>query len=269
VHGSLVIAVYVFLGFEGASVYARYARDRRDVGRATLLALAVVAVLFFLITLLPYGILPRAELQSLRNPSVGGVLAAVVGPWGAWFVGVALIVMIAGAFLSRSLLAAEVLRAAAAKGTIPAIFGTESGRSVPTPALWLSSGLVQVFLLLTLVAEEAYTAAYKLTSAMILVPYLLVAGYALKLALAERWSRAETTAAVLATLYACLLLGAAGPTLLLGATLVLAPATVLYVLARRQRGLAAFRPAEALLCIVVCAASVVAWARVARALLPG
>jgi len=235
----------VFLGIEGASVYSRHARNRDDVGRATLLGLAGVAVLFFLITLLPYGIVPRPELAALRNPSLAGVLEAVVGRWGAWLVGIGLVVSLAGAFLSRSLLSAEVLWSAAKAGTVPRAFAAETARRVPAAALWLSSGLVQAFLILTLFAEEAYSIAFKLTSAMILVPYLLVAAFAWKLAAAGEGSRGDRLRAMLAMAYAVFVLWAAGPTLLLASTLIFAPGTALFILARRERGERPFGTREA------------------------
>ena len=39
-------------------------------------------------------VLPRDEIAALPQPSVAGVLEAVVGPWGAVFVGIALIVAV-------------------------------------------------------------------------------------------------------------------------------------------------------------------------------
>ncbi len=258
VRAAMLVTVYAFLGIEGASVFSRYAKRREDVGRATTLGFAAVSVLFVLITLLAYGILPRAELQDLRQPSLPQVMAAAVGPWGAMLVSLGLIVAAAGAFLSRSLLSAEVLWAAARAGTMPRRFGAETARRVPAPALWLSAGLVQAFLLLSLFAEEAYTVAYKLTSAMMLVPYLLVAAFALKLA----WSgdspsrrmggrTGDFGGALIATGFALFLIWAAGIKVLLASALIYAAGTVLFVMARRERGLAVFGRIEALVCAIL------------------
>lgn len=260
VQSALIIAVYVFLGIEGASVYSRFARNRKDVGRATLLGLAGVAVLFFLVTLLPYGILPREELASLRNPSLGGVLQAVVGPWGGVLVGVSVVIALSGAFLSRSLLAAEVLWSAAQAETVPARFQRENARGMPAPALWVSSSLVQLFLLLTLFADEAYTIAFKLTSAMIMVPYTLVAAYAVMLAFGHNGTGRERLRASIAAIYGSVLLWAAGPELLLGSTLIYAPATLLFALGRWERGLPVFKPWEAVLFGLLVVASLISLA---------
>lgn len=245
VQGALVIAVYAFVGIEGASVVSRYAKNREDVGRATFLGLAVVALLFVLLSLLPYGVLPRDDIAEMRQPSLAGVVYAVVGPWGGWFVGLALLVALAGAFLSRSLLAAELLWSAAKAETVPSLFRAQNAKGAPAAALWLSSAMVQGLLLLTLFASEAYSIAVKLTSAMILVPYLLVALFAVQLAGRAASGRGERLQAVLATVYGVVLLWAAGPTLLLASTLIYAPGTLLFWLARREQGRAAFTLAEA------------------------
>lgn len=92
VRATMLVTVFVFLGVEGASVYSRYARKREDVGRATVLGFLSVLALFASVTLLSYGALPKSELEQLRQPSMMGVLESVVGPWGAVFIGIGLIV---------------------------------------------------------------------------------------------------------------------------------------------------------------------------------
>ena len=113
VRNTMLVTVFVFVGIEGASVYSRYARKREDVGVATVLGFLGVLCLLMLVTLLSYGILLRPDLAALRNPSMAGVMQAIVGPWGAVFISVGLIVAVLGNFLSWSLLAAEVLHSAA------------------------------------------------------------------------------------------------------------------------------------------------------------
>ncbi|MGO4836737.1 amino acid permease, partial [Rhizobiaceae sp. 2RAB30] len=100
VRGTMLVTVFVFVGIEGASVYSRYARNRRDVGVATLLGFLGVLCLLVLVTILSYGVMLRPDLAALRNPSMAGVLEAVVGPWGAKFVSLGLLISVAGAYLS-------------------------------------------------------------------------------------------------------------------------------------------------------------------------
>lgn len=79
---TMLVTVFVFVGIEGASVYSRYAKNRADVGIATVLGFLGVLCLLVLVTMLSYGILLRPELTALAKPSMAGVLGAIVGPWG-------------------------------------------------------------------------------------------------------------------------------------------------------------------------------------------
>ncbi len=150
VRSTMLITVFVFLGIEGASVYSRLARNRSDVGTATVVGFIGVLCLFMLVTMLSYGVMLRPDLAGLRQPSMAGVLASIVGPWGLVFVSLGLIVSVLGAYLSWALLAAEVLFSAAKNKSMPAFLAKESAQGVPVNAMWLTSGLIQIVLVLML-----------------------------------------------------------------------------------------------------------------------
>ena len=82
VKAMMLVTVWVFIGVEGASVFSERARNRHDVGRATITGFASVLVLLLLVNLLSYGIAPREEIAAMPDPSTSGVLTAAVGPWG-------------------------------------------------------------------------------------------------------------------------------------------------------------------------------------------
>ena len=71
VRNTMLVTVFVFVGIEGASVYSRYAKDRNDVGVATVLGFLGVLCLLMLVTLLSYGILPRAGAGGPAQPVDG------------------------------------------------------------------------------------------------------------------------------------------------------------------------------------------------------
>ena len=50
------------------------------------------------------GVMPAKELAELPNPSLGGVLEAVVGPWGASLVNIGVIISLGGALFSYTTL---------------------------------------------------------------------------------------------------------------------------------------------------------------------
>ena len=249
VRATMLVTVFVFIGVEGASVNSRHARNRKDVGRATLLGFASVLSVFASVTIVSYGVLPRAEIAALDEPSMGGVLAAAVGPWGAVLVSVALLVAVLGAYLAWTLMAAEVLLAAARAGDLPQTLGRTDARDTPVAAVLLSTGLVQAMLVLVLFAQDAFDVALALTSALVLFPFLLSAGYALKLVLTghrrgERFRIRDAVVAVLATGYTVFLLLAAGPEYLLVSLLIIVPGTALFAAARRRAGERVFTPGE-------------------------
>ncbi len=219
--------------------------SRRSLGFLGVLCLLV------LVTTLSFGVLPREELTGLRNPSMTGVLEAVVGRWGAIFVSAGLIISVLGAYLSWSLLAAEVPYSAAQNGTMPAFLGTVNRNDVPSAALWLTNIMVQIFLILTLFARYAFTLALELTSSMTLIPYLLVAGYALKLVWRKETyerepgeRRRDLIIAGVAVIYTAWLLYAAGMRFLLLSAVIYAPGTLLYIMARREQHQFVFTPRE-------------------------
>nr|WP_203454355.1 basic amino acid/polyamine antiporter [Jiangella aurantiaca] len=262
VRGTMLVTVFVFLGVEGASVYSRHARRRKDVGRATLLGFLMVLSIFSSVTIVSYGILPSDELAELRQPSMASVLEAAVGQWGEVFVSVGLIVSVLGAYLAWTLMAAEVLFVAAADDDMPRFLGRKTGADVPGPALLMTTVLVQIVLVVTAFSEDAFNFALNLTSALTLIPFLLAAGYAAKLALGmdAAWPRGparEVVVGVIATLYTAFLLYAAGPKYILVSFIVYAPATVLFVLARRERGRAPFTAGELVILAVSLAGALI------------
>jgi arginine:ornithine antiporter/lysine permease len=247
----MLVTVFVFLGIEGASNYSRFAQKREDVGVATVTGFLGVLALFASVSILAYGILPRAELAQLPQPSVGGVLAAAVGPWGAVFIGAGVIVSVLGAYLAWTLMAAEVLSIAAKKGDMPAFLGRENQNQVPAPALFMTSLLVQLVLIATLFSADAFTFALSLCSHLSLIPYFLAAAFLWKLVQTrETYDRdagglgRDRIVGILATAYTLFLLFAAGMKFMLLGLLIYAPGTILYFMTRREQRKQLFTPAE-------------------------
>jgi arginine:ornithine antiporter/lysine permease len=250
----MLVTVFVFLGIEGASNYSRFAQRREDVGIATVTGFLGVLALFASVSILSYGILPRAELAQLRQPSVGGVLEAAVGGWGAVFIGAGLIVSVLGAYLAWTLMAAEVLSVAAKHKDMPAFLARENANQVPAPALLMTTLLIQLVLIATLSSDDAFTFALSLCSHMSLVPYFLAAAYMLKLVRSgETYDKSpgdvskDTLIAILALVYTVFLLVAAGMKFMLLGLIIYAPGTLLYVVTRREQKKQVFTPAEWLL----------------------
>ncbi|TWA99081.1 basic amino acid/polyamine antiporter [Bradyrhizobium stylosanthis] len=254
VRSTMLLTVFVFVGIEGASVYSRYARRRADIGFATVVGFLTVLCLLVLVTLLSYGVLPQSALADLPTPSMAGVMESMVGRWGGVFISLGLLISVLGNYLSWSLLAAEVLHSAAIHRTMPSFLARENAHKAPAGALWLTNCVIQAFLLVSWFAEYAFTLALKMTSAMTLIPYFLVAAYGLKLAsTGETYDRGAQTRtadgirAGIATIYAVAMIYAGGLKFLLLSSILYAPGTLLFLIAKRERKEVAFNRIEAVL----------------------
>ncbi|MGD6740513.1 basic amino acid/polyamine antiporter [Streptomyces sp. BH106] len=260
VKGTMLATVFVFLGVEGASVYSRHAKRREDVGRATILGFLSVFAIFASVVIVSYGIMPMSEIAELRQPSMAGVLEEAVGTWGKVFISVGLIVSVLGAYLAWTLMAAEVLFVAAKDDDMPRFLRRANAADVPMPALLMTTLLTQVVLVVTAFSDDAFNFALDLTSALSLIPYLLAAAFAAKIGMRPdpltaggRTSNRELTIAWVAVIYTAFLLYAAGLKFVLVSLIFYAPATILFVMARREQGRRLFSPRE----FVILAVSVI------------
>lgn len=265
VRNTMLITTFVFLGIEGASVYSRYAKKRSDVGRATVLGFLSVLAIFSLVTLSSYSVMPQPDLADTRQPSMVGVFESVVGDWGEVFISAAVIVSVLGAYLAWTLMAAEVMFIPARNEDFPEFLGRENANGTPITSLVVTSMAVQGLLAVTLVLTDALNFMLDLCASLALIPYFLAAAYALKIGLTgesyegvpAKIRTRETVIGGVATAYTLFLLDAAGLKFLLLATVLLAPATLLYVKARSERGRRIFTPTEMVLCAVIVLGGVV------------
>lgn len=264
VRNMMLVTVWAFIGVEGAAVYSQRARDRRDVGRATVIGFAGVLLLLVAVNLLSYGLMAQAEIAGLDDPSMAGVLEAEVGSWGAGLISVGLVVSLLGALLAWVMLCVEILRLPALEHVMPRALAHENSHGAPSTALWLTNGCVQLLLLWTLVNESTYTNLVYLATSLILLPYLWSAGYQVLLAARgetyEHGGRRGRDLAIgsVALVYACWLVYAGGLEYLLVAALFYLVGTGFYVWARRESALRVFTAPERAVAGVVALASAVA-----------
>lgn len=265
VRGMMLVTVWVFIGIEGANIYSARAQDRRDIGKATVIGFYGVLLLLVLVNVLSMGILSQPELAALKNPSMAGVLEHVVGRWGALLVSVGLVVSLLGGLLAWTLLCAEILFAGARDHTMPAFLRKENARQVPSNALWLSNGLIQLMLVITLFNDATYLNLLYLATSMILVPYFWSAAYAVLVSWrGETYEnepgarRKDLLIALVALLYAAWLLYAGGVQYLLLSALLYAPGALLFARARRECGQPVFTLLEKLIFAGVLIGAVIA-----------
>lgn len=262
--GMMLVTVWVFIGIEGASIYSRRANKRSDVGRATVIGFLFVLATLILVNLLSMGIMQRAELAGLGDASMGDVLAAVVGPWGSWFISIGVIISLLGALLAWILLCGETMQTPGSDGTMPRFFGRLNRHDAPANSLWVTNICTQLILISTLLLEDVYRSLATLAAALILVPYLLSAGFALILTIkgetykgvAAHGRGRDLVIALIATLYGLWLIYAAGPSYLLLAALMYLPGVIIYIWAKKEAKTTVFKPWEYLVLAVIAGAAI-------------
>lgn len=228
VKNTMLITLWVFIGVEGAVVVSSRARHKKDVGRATLLAVVSALCVYLLVTLLSLGVVARPELAAMRNPSMAGLMVKLMGSWGEVVIAAGLIVSVCGAYLSWTIMAAEVPWLAATHKAFPRIFSRLNDNGAPSASLWLTNVSVQVCLVLIWLTGSDYGTLLTIASEMILVPYLLVGAFLLKVAT----SPLQKAVGIGACLYGLWLLYASGPMHLLLSVVLYAPGLLVFLYAR-------------------------------------
>ncbi|MEJ6013836.1 amino acid permease [Corynebacterium sp. H127] len=264
VKGMMLFTVWAFIGVEGASVYSKQARTRKDVGRATIIGFFSVLALLVTVTTLSYGVLTQEELAGLGDNSMAGVLEAAVGPWGGILISIGLCISVLGAYVSWQMLCAEPITLMAIDGLLPARFGKFNKAGTPFSAQLISTTVIQISVIIFFVNETTYTSMVQLATMMYMLPYVFSSLYLLLLAtrgrgithphagtrfddsgpaVSARDNRKHLFIAIVAFAYSLWLFYAADVTYLLFGTLLVLPGLVPYVwqrIANKDRWFNAF-----------------------------
>jgi len=265
VKSTMLVTLWVFIGIEGASVYSARAAKRSDVGRATVIGFFGALGLYVLVSLLATGVLSQPELAGLKVPSMAGVFEPLVGTWGAALINLGLMISVGGAFLSWTLLCAEIPFTCGRDGTFPKWFAAENANGSPANSLWATNILMQEFLALSFFSKEAYNFFYFIASVAILPPYVFSGAYAFKLALtgegyaaSDKGRTGDMVVGAIATIYGLWLVYAAGLQYLLMCAILFAPGIIVYAKARSERGERTFTGIEILIAVAIAALALVA-----------
>lgn len=234
--------VWIFTGIEGAVVISGRAKSTAVAGRATALSFLTLLILYVLISILSMGIMPRTELAELNNPAMAGLLASIVGPWGATLINVGVIVSIAGAMFSYTLVCADSAYAPALAGCFPKFLRMENKSGAPVGALILTAAVIQILLIVVYFQSSTYQTLYTLATSAIMIPFVLSALYCLKTTIDDARlgvNQVDTGAwiiAIVGTLYGFYMLFATGISNVIISAICFAPGFLFFAWSRRQVG---------------------------------
>ncbi|OCG22433.1 arginine-ornithine antiporter [Gilliamella sp. wkB108] len=238
---TMLYTVWVYLGIESATVYAARAKNIISISRATFFGFAITSLLLVCVSVLSLGIVPQQELATMKNPSMALVIERVIGSWGATFINISLIVSVSGGLLSWIMLAAEMLFLAGQgeQHTVPRSFGKLNKAGTPANALWLTTVLISILIILAHFYQSGYNTLIQLSTSMVLIPYLLAALFVLKIAIKRKKAYLIMIGA-LGSIYGLWLIYAGGVFYLLLSMILYSVGLIFYIYARKQRSLVTF-----------------------------
>ncbi|GHU92907.1 arginine-ornithine antiporter [Spirochaetia bacterium] len=259
IRGTMMAAVWSFIGIEGAVVFSGRAKKTADVGKATLIGLIGVIVIYMLLTIGTLGVMSQADIATMGEPSTAFILEALIGPVGAVIMNIGLIVSVLGAWLGWTLLAAEVPMLAAEQGLFPAIFAKRNKNDAATWSVLVSNLIVQVFIVLVYFTTKAYEFGYTMASSAILIPYMFSAFFMVKYALSKPDLPSRISSiifGVVASVYSIWLFYGAGLDYMAFTLFLFVPGLVMFIAHQRKLGKPIMKVREWIIAVIVSAVGI-------------
>ncbi|MDM7654527.1 basic amino acid/polyamine antiporter [Lactococcus cremoris] len=185
IKGSLLVMVWVFVGIEGAAMMGNRAKKKSDTAKATVIGLAVLLVIYVLLSLLPYGYMDQASLANVKAPGLVYILNEMVGGGGGSLMAVGLMISLLGAWLSWTMLPVEATQQLAEQKLLPSWFGKLNKYHAPSNSLLITQLMIQIFIIITYFVANAYNVFIYMATAVIMICYALVGAYLFKIGLKE------------------------------------------------------------------------------------
>ena len=168
------MALWAYMGIESASVSAGVIENpKRNVPLATLIGLALAAVVYMLSSTVIMGILPNEELRTSHAPFAEAARLAL-GTTGAIVISVCAVLKSMGSLGGWMMLVGQSAKAAADDGMFPRVFARLNGNGVPGRGLIIVSALMTAVLFATMSPTLAgqFNNLVNLAVILIIVPYI-------------------------------------------------------------------------------------------------
>lgn len=171
---SAAFAFWAFIGVESASVSAGVIENpKRNVPIATMLGLAISAVLYISICTVLMGIIPAAELAKSDAPMAAAV-AKAIGPIGGVIIAVCAILKSFAALTGWTLTISQSAHAAAEDGVFPRLFAKVGRSGIPVTNFLVAGILMSLVVIVTSSSslDQQFNELIDMAIVLTLLPYL-------------------------------------------------------------------------------------------------
>ena len=278
IKSTMLVTLWAFIGIEGAVVISGRAKNKKDVGKATVIGFIGAILIYAAISIFSFGIMNQPDLAKLPDPSTAYVMKAIVGNWGAVLLNLGVIISVLGAWIAWTIMTSEVPSTAAHHGVLPKVFGKLNKKGSPAFALTATSIIMQITLLFAAFENNAFLAIISISGSMILIPYVLSSLFLAKLAYTNRkndtgHAKLKTKAlfvGITASFYGFWLIYAAGLKYILLSTILYALGIFVYRIAWKEKDSdePMFKPTEKIIAIIIIVLSVVSLVMLLSGVLP-
>ena len=168
------MALWAYMGIESAAVSAGVIENpSRNVPLATLIGLAMAAVVYMLSSSVIMGIVPNEELRTSHAPFAEAA-RLVIGASGAIVISVCAVLKSVGSLGGWMMLVGQSAQAAAADGMFPRVFGRLNANGVPGVGLVIVGVLMTIVLFATIspTLADQFSRIVDLAVILIIVPYV-------------------------------------------------------------------------------------------------
>ena len=180
VRNTMLVTLWLFIGIEGAVVVSGRAKSQNVVRKSTTLGYIITLLLYFLVSLLPLGVYPQSQVAGMANPSAAQIMNEQFGSWGGDIINFGVLVSVLSSWLVWMLMLGEMPFAAAQNKAFPKVFLKENKKNAPNFALLVTTIIIQVILILSYFAGNAWDTMISITSVMSLPCYLACTLYLFK-----------------------------------------------------------------------------------------
>lgn len=173
--GAATLTLWAFIGMESATIPAGNVKNpEKDIPRATILGVFVVAAVYLLGSFSIMGVLSNESLRLSHAPYADAALQMFPGhTWVAGLVAFGAVMSCLGALNGWIMVQAQVPMAAAKDGLFPAIFGKTNKQGMPVFGLFISSSFISILLVMSQSAHlvKQFEFIILLATTVVLIPY--------------------------------------------------------------------------------------------------